>query len=203
MIKRIITIIVLIFAIIFGFSIYLQPDDLKSCSIDSQPTGQNNCHMVDAIVAVSGGDTEARTLHAVELYENGWAPLLIFSGAALDELGPSNAIAMRQIAINSGVPADDIIIEEEARNTQENAENTQKFFDYYSIDSVILVTSGYHQRRASIEFKSLLSSDGRTVLNSPTNDKDWGSWWWLTLRGWWLAGGEFVKIIAFYLGFAR
>lgn len=202
MIKRIVGLVVFVGLIVFGLSVYLQPNDLKTCTLDSQPTGQGNCRSADAIVAISGGDTEARTLHAIELYQNGWAPLLIFSGAAQDESGPSNAAAMRQIALARGVPSGDILIEEEARNTQQNAKNTQNLFSDYNVNSVILVTSSYHQRRASLEFRSLLGTSGVTVLNSPTDDEDWNGWWWLTPRGWWLAVGEFVKIIAFYTGAA-
>ncbi|MEP6710149.1 MAG: YdcF family protein [Candidatus Saccharibacteria bacterium] len=186
--------------IIVGLSIYLQPNDFGLCPIDEKPITRDGCKAVDAIVAVSGGDTTARTNHAIDLYKNEWAPLLIFSGAAEDKSGPSNARAMYNIAIAAGVPPSDILIEENAANTKQNAENTNVLLTYKNIKSVILVTSGYHQRRASLEFHKLTKSSNVTIQNSPTNDKDWNFWWWLTPRGWWLAIGEFVKIIAFYTG---
>lgn len=66
----------------------------------------------------------------------------------------------------------------------------------------MLVTSGYHQRRAFLEFKKY--SPNVTVRNSPlNNDMQWSSLWWLTPKGWWLAGSELVKIIAFYTGSSR
>jgi uncharacterized SAM-binding protein YcdF (DUF218 family) len=66
-----------------------------------------------------------------------------------------------------------------------------------NIEKAILVTSGYHQRRANLSF--LQNNNQATVLNSPVeNDKDWSAWWWTTPRGWWLATGEVVKIIALY-----
>jgi len=61
------------------------------------------------------------------------------------------------------------------------------------------VTSGYHQRRASLEFNK--QAESVNIRNYPvTEDNDWGWFWWATPRGWWLAGGELVKIIAYYLG---
>lgn len=193
-----IIIITLIVATI-GLSIFLQPNDFRLCPMGEKPITRDGCKAVDAIVAVSGGDTVARTNHAISLYKNDWAPLLIFSGAAQDKTGPSNALAMRKLAIDAGVPAGDILIEEDSANTQQNAENTNQLLAEYDIKSVILVTSGYHQRRASLEFNRKLN-DGVTIQNSPTSDKDWNWYWWATPRGWWLAGGEFIKIIALYTG---
>lgn len=182
-----------------GLSVYLQPNDFALCPMGDEPTSRDGCDKVDAIIAVSGGDTNARTSHAVELYNNGWAPLVIFSGAAQDKSGPSNALAMRQLAIANGVPASAILIEEESENTGQNAQNTSELIRSKNLSTVILVTSGYHQRRASLEFQKQF---GPSVIieNSPTDDKDWSWYWWLTPRGWWLAGGEFVKIMAFYAG---
>lgn len=182
-----------------ALSIYLQPNDFNLCPIDEKPITRDGCKAVDAIIAVSGGDTNARTEHAITLYKNGWAPLLIFSGAAQDKSGPSNALAMYKIAVAAGVPARDILIEEDSANTKQNAENTNQLLAAKNVKSVILVTSGYHQRRASLEFHQKLSNH-ITIQNSPTSDKDWNWWWWATPRGWWLAGGEFVKIIALYTG---
>ena len=188
----------ILFAVIaiFGVGCYLQPDDLKNC--DTAPTNTGTCQTVDAIVAVSGGDTKARVDEAVTLYKNGWSDTLIFSGAAQDKTGPSNAEAMKTIAVEAGVPAEDIYIDEYAATTEQNAENVQKIFTQNNIQKVILVTSGYHQRRASLEFNK--SAPEVTILNhSAESDDDWSAvWWWTTPRGWWLIGGELVKIAIFY-----
>ena len=197
--KAAIIVAISVVIVAFGLGIYLQPNDFGFCPIDEKPVTRDGCKPVDAIVAVSGGDTVARTNHAITLYQNKWAPRLVFSGAAQDKTGPSNALAMRKIAIEAGVPASDILIEEDSANTQQNAENTNKLLADNNIKSVILVTSAYHQRRASLEFHRKLN-DGITIQNSPTSDKDWSWFWWATPRGWWLAIGEFVKIIAFYTG---
>jgi hypothetical protein len=70
-------------AVIIGISIYLQPNDLITCN-DTVSTN-SPCQAVDAIVAISGGDTNARTDEAIRMYKNGWSDTLIFSGAALDK----------------------------------------------------------------------------------------------------------------------
>ncbi|UTX51552.1 YdcF family protein [Candidatus Saccharibacteria bacterium TM7i] len=186
-------------AFIIGVSFYLQPNDFTGCGT----TPKTGCSTADAIVVVSGGDTQARVDAGVKLFNNGWARMLVFSGAAQDKSGPSNAEAMRRQAIAAGVPESAILVDEDAVNTQQNAENTQSILTEHNLKRVILVTSGYHQRRASLEFQKEAQA-GVKVLNWPVaKDKDWSALWWMTPRGWWLAGGELVKIIAFYTGAGR
>jgi len=199
----ILAIVLLLAGLIGGIGFYLHVDDLAECEV--RPTVQKStCQPADAVVAISGGDTAARTREAVELYKNGWGAKLIFSGAAQDKSGPSNAEAMRRIALSSGVPNGDIITEEYGSTTKENAENTQSILTENDIQSVILVTSGYHQRRAGLEF-SARSSGNISVRNHPVrSDNQWSTtWWWLTPTGWYLAVSELVKISIFYIGASR
>lgn len=180
-------------AVIIGLPRYLGPDDLRSCPM--RPSQQPTCRPADAVIAIIGGDTSARADEAIKLYQNGWAPLLIFSGAAQDKTGPSNAEVMRSRAVDQGVPAADILVENFAKNTAENAKNTLKISHDYDLNRIILVTSAYHQRRASLEFNSFFGSSVQIVNHPVAHDKQWSRFWWLTPVGWWLALSELVKII--------
>lgn len=187
-----------VIAFIVAISFYLQPNDFVGCSDVPEPSS-TKCIKADAIVVVSGGDTNARTDEGIRLFKDGWANEIVFSGAAQDKTGPSNAAAMRNRAVNAGIPVNAIYIEENSATTGENAMNSQTIFEENEYSSIILVTSGYHQRRSTLEFKN--ESTAVTVYNHPVlNDKDWSFWWWATPRGWWLAGGEIAKIMAFYVG---
>lgn len=196
MIKWLFIIPVAFAALVVALSIYLQPNDFIGCGATPTP-GSTQCVKADAIVVVSGGDTSARTDEGIKLFKNGWANSIVFSGAAQDKTGPSNAAAMRLRAEGAGIPSASIYIEERSATTEENAVNTRAIFANNNFDTVILVTSGYHQRRSELEFKK--ENRSVTVLNHPLlKDKDWSFWWWLTPRGWWLASGETLKIVAFY-----
>jgi uncharacterized SAM-binding protein YcdF (DUF218 family) len=189
--KAIIIIVVFLGAIAFGMGSYLSPDDIASCN--GKPTGEAKCLAADTIVAISGGDTTARANEAINLYKQGWGSRIIFSGAAEDKTGPSNAQVMADLAISSGVPPRDILIEEDSTTTEENANKTQTLFEEYDTKSVIVVTSAYHARRAKIEFTN--HSKNITVRSHPaTNDSGWSKWWPITPTGWYLAISELVKI---------
>ncbi len=150
--------------IFFGLGFYLSPQSPLSKS--------------DAIVAVSGGETRSRALEAIKLYKEGWAPHLIFSGAALDPTGPSNARAMETIALSEGVPQKDILLDETSANTTANAAGVADIVKAQEFHKIILVTSPYHQRRASVTFHRALGSDV-TILNHSSTDANWRrTHWW-------------------------
>lgn len=184
--------LVLIIAIVF-LGIYLQPNNLKNCN--NTISNIQDCQKADLIVAISGGDTSARTQTAIDLYKTGWADRILFSGAAQDKTGPSNALAMKNQALKAGVAEDKILLDETAETTKQNASNTQNIASNNNYKDIILVTSGYHQRRAYLEFSR--RAETVNIRNYPVlNDKDWSFWWWTSVRGWYLAISEIVKIAA-------
>jgi uncharacterized SAM-binding protein YcdF (DUF218 family) len=150
--------------VIVGVGFFLSPQD------QLQPA--------DVIVAVSGGETQQRTREAVRLYQHGYAPKLLFSGAAADKNGPSNAAVMRSLALDAGVPAPDILVEEVSTTTAENAVQSAPIIKGLNAKTVIMVTSPYHQRRASMNFRQILGPD-ITIINHSAVDSAWrkNSWW--------------------------
>lgn len=141
---------------------------------------QNPLQKSDAIVAISGGETESRALEAVKLYKEGWAPTIIFSGAASDPASPSNALTMKRLAVQNGVPTSDILLDEVSTNTLENASDVAFIVKSHNFQSIILVTSPYHQRRASVAFTEALGKTV-TIINHSTTDSLWRrSHWWAT-----------------------
>lgn len=148
----------------------------------------------DAIVVLSGGPD--RIDWGTKLYLEGWAPRLVLVGAALDKSGPSNAEAMRKIALRAGVPDTAIFLEEESTNTLENATLGKKILDSFGAKSIILVTSPYHQRRAYETFKKVYEKEAINIINSPSGYSTWNSkQWWAKPSSADLTTSEILKII--------
>jgi uncharacterized SAM-binding protein YcdF (DUF218 family) len=131
----------------------------------------------DAIVVLGGGVLEPGTLRpmadlssysknrvicAVDLYEQGYAPKLVFSGgngrAFKDAL--KDAPEMKRWAERLGVPKDAIVIEDQSRTTYENATETKRLLGPISI---VLVTSASHLPRAT----ALFNKQGFRVMPAP------------------------------------
>jgi uncharacterized SAM-binding protein YcdF (DUF218 family) len=198
--RLIISSIIVVGVAILGISLFLTPDSLLKC--DTSPSLDSGCQKADVIIAVSGGDTTGRTQKAIDLYKDGWADRLLFSGAASDKSGPSNAEVMRMQALSQDVPSSAIQIGESSETTKENAENTKDILQDSDINSAILVTSRYHMKRALLEFRS--RAPDITFRASPADaDNQWSGFWWATPYGWYLALSELVKIVIFYLGGSR
>lgn len=156
---------------------------------------QSDLEKSDAIVAVSGGETSSRTEEAIRLYQEGWAPMLIFSGAALDPNSLSNAEAMRRQALAAGVPGRNIIIEEASANTFQNAQGVAEIVRKSGYTKIILVTSPYHQRRAYMSFKAALPREIR-ILNHSATDENWRrSQWWANQYSYDLTISELQKTL--------
>lgn len=153
----------------------------------------------DAIVAISGGETDSRASEAIKLFQDGYADTLIFSGAAADTSGPSNAKAMERQALDAGIKPDHIIIDEVSANTSQNATAVARLIDQRHFQQIILVTSPYHQRRAYIEFKRAVSS-GVKILNHSAIDHSWRrSDWWANPFSYRITIVELQKTLFLYL----
>lgn len=133
----------------------------------------------DVIVAVSG-DTGPRTAMAVELWKDGFAPLLMFSGASSDPDSVSSAELMKREAMKQGVPERAILVEPLSATTEENAKRTAELMTERGLHTAILVTSPYHQRRAALLFSRAFGPAGLEFRNHPAQDPDWDpDRWWL------------------------
>ncbi len=198
MIRWLIGVVIFFTALIVGISLFLTPNNLMNCS--DTPSTITGCDKADAVIAISGGDTTARAQKAIDLYQAGWAKEIVFSGAAADTSGPSNAEVMREQALAQGVPLAVIRIEEMSTSTRQNAEDTAPILDEDKVETAILVTSRYHMKRAMLEFQK--QAPNVQFRASPVDsDNQWSAvWWWTTPYGWMLAVSELVKIIIFYTG---
>ena len=154
----------------------------------------------DVIVAISG-DNGPRTETAVNLWKQKRAPLILFSGGSLDPESVSSAELMKRDAVRLGVPGDAILVEPLSSSTEENAGFSAALLNKRGLRTAILVTSPYHQRRASILFSQAFTPLGLSFLNHPAVDPQWNpDRWWLTDPPRRLTLVELVKLGAVIVG---
>ncbi len=109
----------------------------------------------DAIFVLGSHDPSVAD-YAVELYKEGWAKHIIFSGGVVRPVGElrnttpkSEADAFFDIAVNEDIPAEAIILDNKATNTGENFSCTRKILQEKGFDfqHFILVQKPYMVRR--------------------------------------------------------
>ncbi|MEL7148727.1 MAG: YdcF family protein [Bacteroidota bacterium] len=94
-----------------------------------------------------------RVLHTVDLWKKGIIDQIVVTGGSglISGSKQSEAAGISKTLIAAGIPKEKIILEEAARNTAENAINTQQLIG--TEKKVLLITSAFHMPRASGCFK--------------------------------------------------
>ena len=112
----------------------------------------------DAIVVLSGGIDQGRYLSLVsnqrlvrgaQLYFEGKAKRILFSGGIPEEIGVAEATVMAQEAKRLNIPAEDIILESRSRNPYEQVGAIKKIAGPLGWKSLVLVTS-YSNMKCSL-----------------------------------------------------
>jgi uncharacterized SAM-binding protein YcdF (DUF218 family) len=128
----------------------------------------------DCILVLGSHDTRVAE-RASELFLDGWAPLLIFSGGlgrlTEDMWTETEADKFAKIAIEMGVPKEAILIENRSTNTGENILFTQQLLDKHNLNpqSFIVVQKPYMERRSFATFKKHWP-DKTLLVTSPQID---------------------------------
>lgn len=106
----------------------------------------------------------ARLDHAIELYREGVAPLLIVTGGKLADDRTSEAATARAYAIDHGVPAEAIIGEDESRSTLTSIRAVAHLMADADIGSAVFVSDPTHMYRVL----RLAMDAGVAATGSPT-----------------------------------
>ncbi|RQH13811.1 YdcF family protein [Okeania hirsuta] len=112
--------------------------------------------------------TAERIIYASQLYKKGLAPYIIVSAGPRigDDNSTVEAVDIKKILIELGVPRRAIILEPDGRTVYESAIETRDILDARGLDpTVILVTSAVNIRRASLTFTDI----GMRVIPAPTD----------------------------------
>lgn len=133
-------------------------------------------------MALGSHDTRVAD-RAAELYLEGWAPLLIFSGGLGNVTRgvwtEPEADKFARIAIEKGVPAEAILIENQSTNTGENITFTQKLLEERGLEckTFILAQKPYMERRTYATFMKqwpgkeiLVTSPQMTMAEYPNEE---------------------------------
>lgn len=112
----------------------------------------------DCILVLGSHDTRVATRGA-ELYLQGYAPVLVFSGGlgrlTKDMWTETEADLFARIAKDMGVPAEAILVENRSTNTGENILFSQQLLQAHGLnpDTFIVVQKPYMERRSYATFK--------------------------------------------------
>ena len=136
----------------------------------------NDCISKSDAIILLEGDGYNRYPTAAQLWKEGFADTLVFSGGSVNyEYGsyPYNDILPK--LIESGVAANSILCEANSLNTQEQAKEVIEIAEKRGWSKLILVASHYHQYRAYLTFlKYIIVNELQIILlNAPSRNIKW------------------------------
>ena len=156
-----------LFVLLFSSNAWVSRFLVRSLEWQNIPSGE--LPAAEAIVVLGGAtksayeprttvdlsETGDRVLHAVQLYRQEKAPLIIVSGGRSDWRGGGSPESedIAKLLVFMGVESKDIIQEPDSLNTYQNAVNVKKILLEREIDRILLVTSAMHMPRSLAIFK--------------------------------------------------
>lgn len=152
------------------------------------------CSEADAVVVLTGGRNRAE--EGLKLLKNGSARILILSGVNKD--ADLDSIFLKML---SDAERANIILDKESTSTYRNAVEVRGIVTRMGLDSMLLLTSGYHMPRAEYIFRKIMPAEVKILpctVATPNFD----------IERWWagdsliLLFAEFVKYYLFVAGFS-
>ncbi|HPX61245.1 MAG TPA: YdcF family protein [Deltaproteobacteria bacterium] len=148
----------------------------------------------DAIVVLAGG--KGRVVEGIKLYRGRKARWLFFIGA-----GPTVKVADLYVPGHGDPSSSGVIMENTSRNTLENAIYGRNLIMSREVRSIILITSRYHMKRASILLRNALPKD-IAIYPYPVDTINLKEEWWSHGGSFHLLFREFYKYCMFRAFFA-
>lgn len=132
----------------------------------------------DAIVVLASNPDRIR--HAVNLYTQGYAPVVVFTDATYKDAGLTCSSALLDVpaAQALGLPAEAVVVTgDEVASTYDEAIATRALVDEHGWESLIVVTDPFHTRRAVATFRALIPEVTVNASATPDGEYDPQHWW--------------------------
>lgn len=114
----------------------------------------------------AGKGLKRRVLHAVELYEKGYAPRILMTGGTGKNPPAESEVAV-ELAFASGVPRSALFLEDRSTSTWENAAFVADICQEKGWKRVLVVSDPFHLWRAERNF----AKHGLPVSSSPVTSE--------------------------------
>jgi uncharacterized SAM-binding protein YcdF (DUF218 family) len=163
----------------------------------------------DAIVLLAGSIPD-RTLEAVDLYRAGVAPRVVVTrerlprgesrlrarGVRLPETGELTVGALRRLGVP---PSAIVVLRRRTRSTESEAATIARWACARHQNSLVVVTSRYHSRRARLILRRALGPDVRLTMRPSRYDGFSARGWWQDRRDAKAVLSEYEKLANYWL----
>ena len=107
---------------------------------------------------------QERIRHGLDLYQRGYAPVLLFTGGYGNGARYAESQVARRYALRQGIPESAILIETTSRTTRQNLQEARRLMREHGLHRAIVVSDPLHMARALRLCREL----GIEAVGSPT-----------------------------------
>ena len=162
-------------------------------------SAQDEARKADVIVVMGAAEYRGRPSpvlklrleHAVHLYQQKFAPLIMTTGGAGGDPNFTEAGVGRSYLTDRGIPAEAIIVEDSRDSTSSTLSDASEILKRMGLRTCIVVSDGYHIFRA----KRILQKQGFIVYGSPREAGESSE-----IRKWWLYFRQAVGYALWQIG---
>lgn len=158
---------------------------------------QDQLEPVDVIHVISGPDH--RTAYGIQLYNEGYAKYLFFTGGWCAEIQGVHADRSRQQSLEQGIPASAIGSDSyQVTSTYQEVERLKVWIDQSQIPirSIIVVSDPHHMRRARWVYKQQFGKDVKVIMAPvPFDQSPYLQRWWGDAASRTMVRDEYIKFV--------
>lgn len=170
----------------------------------------NHTH-ADALVVLGGSSTyEERAEFAAQLFNEGLAPKVVLTDdgerggwSQEQQRNPFFVERSATVLVGAGIPAERIeTLQRQTASTYEEAQLLREYASARGLGSLLIVTSGYHSRRARWTLEHVFRDSGVRVMLAPVltgRQTPAPALWWLSRAGWRMVALEYLKLAYYHL----
>lgn len=137
-------------AALLALTLYLSLLTEISCAGARTQLVKADCILVPGARVLADGTPgpsyQSRLDRAFELYREGWAPWMVFTGGK-GASGQIESEVGKRLAVQAGVPADRILTEDVSHDTWENFAEAARRMQSNGLKSCLIVTDPFHSQR--------------------------------------------------------
>ena len=157
--------------IFFGFCLWLTAELAWTCWRITEQASREELHPASAIVVFGAAQYsghpspvyKARLDHAYELYQRGFAPLVITTGGSGGDPSYSEGGVGMEYLAHRGIPESALVAETHGTDTAESAQRVSLILHRNGLQTCLAVSDADHLFR----IKQVLAADGVTVYAAP------------------------------------
>jgi uncharacterized SAM-binding protein YcdF (DUF218 family) len=161
---------------------------------------QDNLYPADVIHVIAGADY--RTEYAIQLYQQGFARKIFFTGGWCDQHGYFHGEHGMQLALEAGIPPEDIAYDDSTvMSTYDETLLLQKYLETLQppAQSIIVVSDPFHMRRARWT-NEMVFKKGMNIIMQPVpfDQTPFKQQWWEDDDSRSFVKDEYTKMVYYY-----